>query len=499
VWTITIPRVDTDGDGLSDAEETFLLTDPEVRDTDGDGLDDSADAEPRRFGRTEIIYLGPDVPPNDAPYLYKLGGVAEGAGVRVLQPGERCTYRLPLAGIAPRTPMAVELTGTGLASVAIGNDPDAATSAAEAALIDSWYSDAVTSERTADALFVRVSCPETAADPLRLSGLTLASPVAAPSISNVQRLPAHPGPEQPVEISATVYSPAGVDEVWLTYRVNKRGSIRMPMKSIGRQAYRARIPSFENRDELEYWVEATDAEGRRTVSQPSFALIGGHGREIVALVTTRDFIGEWSFGPGWGGTARYATRAAAQDLAHVNLAGGTYRVWVLAAARGQRFEVRIRNQVVGRIDPDRPDGWQEIGRVRLDAGRHPVQVIGESSEDSGEAASPGYAGIVLSEDPSFEPPDNRFFDTYYALSLSRPAPGQTLSGQVELSGTGAGNITGGEFLLDGEVLRRVSGPPFRTSVSTDRLPAGIHMLGLSAIYRGHPTGVVVEVPVMIAE
>ncbi|MBN1459892.1 MAG: hypothetical protein JXA57_10155, partial [Armatimonadetes bacterium] len=369
----------------------------------------------------------------------------------------------------------------------------------EAMLEGTWHSEPLTSESAAEAVFVRVSCPETASDALRLYSLTLVSPTAAPSISHIQRVPAHPGPEQPIEISATVYSPAGVDQVWLTYRVNRGGSIGIPMKPTGPQAYRVRIPSFENRDELEYWVEATDTEGRRTVSQPSFALIGGRGREIVALVTTRDFIGEWRFGRGWAGTARYATHPGAQDLAHVNVTGGTYSVWVLAAGRGQPFEVRIRDRVVGSIDPDRPDGWQRIGRVRLDAGRHRVQVVAQSSQGSFDGVSPGYSGIVLSEDPSFEPPENRVFDTYYALSLSRPTPGQTLSGQVELRGTGSGNMTAVEFLLDGEVLRRVSGPPFRASLNADRLPAGIHVLGMSAIYRGDPTGVVLELPIVVAE
>jgi len=36
---------DTDGDGLSNAEEAELGTDPELADTDGDGLDDGAEQE----------------------------------------------------------------------------------------------------------------------------------------------------------------------------------------------------------------------------------------------------------------------------------------------------------------------------------------------------------------------------------------------------------------------------------------------------------------------
>ena len=39
-------NLDSDGDGLTDAEEAELGTDPDLADSDGDGIDDSCDADP---------------------------------------------------------------------------------------------------------------------------------------------------------------------------------------------------------------------------------------------------------------------------------------------------------------------------------------------------------------------------------------------------------------------------------------------------------------------
>ena len=42
-WRVTIEDVDTDGDGLTDAEECALGTNPLLADSDGDGLNDRAE------------------------------------------------------------------------------------------------------------------------------------------------------------------------------------------------------------------------------------------------------------------------------------------------------------------------------------------------------------------------------------------------------------------------------------------------------------------------
>jgi hypothetical protein len=87
---------------------------------------------------------------------------------------------------------------------------------------------------------------------------------------------------------------------------------------------------------------------------------------------------------------------------------------------------------------------------------------------------------------------------YDSIYLLAPTPDSTLTGEVELVATGAGNVIAAEFSLDGEVLRRVSGPPFRFSVNAGRLPPGPHVLRVEAVDRVGPTGLAVEIPVTVA-
>jgi hypothetical protein len=106
--------------------------------------------------------------------------------------------------------------------------------------------------------------------------------------------------------------------------------------------------------------------------------------------------------------------------------------------------------------------------------------------------------VIVTADSSFSPPAGRVLDIHNAIALLFPSPDQTLSGTVELVATGAGNITGAEFSLDGEVVRQVSGPPFRLALNTQRFAPGPHLLGVAASSRSGPLGVSVEVPVTIA-
>ena len=66
------PEVDTDGDGISDADEAALGLDPNNPDTDGDGIDDGAELQ---LGLDPLnpdtdddgIADGAEAEPNDAP------------------------------------------------------------------------------------------------------------------------------------------------------------------------------------------------------------------------------------------------------------------------------------------------------------------------------------------------------------------------------------------------------------------------------------------------
>ncbi len=498
-WTLAIPRTDTDSDGLSDAEEGLLLSDPQAPDTDGDGLRDAADAAPLRFDQYHIVYLGPLEPPSDSPYLREAGPSRADREGRHLRPGESCLYRLPLTLVAPGAPAVIALEADGPIEVAVGADPTRPAQRFEGELRGTWYSELLPPAGPEGGIFLHIACPEETDSSLLLRAVSVVSPPGAPSITRISAYPPHPGPGHSIAVSALVFSPAGVAEASLTYRVSGGGTIGMPMEQVpGSSVYEARIPALENRDELEYWIRARDAEGKSAETVPIYLPIGAYGREVVSLLACRDFVGDWAAAGDWEGCGRLAPKAGLQDSAHVHLRGGIYTVWVLAGGRGQSIDVLVGKEKVGAIDPAQPDGWQRVGRVRLDAGRHEVELVSRAEEDAPTGASPRYAAVILTADSLFTPPANRLLDIYNSIAFLFPPADHTLSGVVDLEATGAGNIVAAEFSLDGEVLRRVSGPPFRLRLNAERLTAGAHVIKVEAVDRVGPTGLAVEVPVTIA-
>ena len=497
LWTIDVARQDSDGDGASDAEEAFRLTDPHNPDTDGDGLTDANDLRPLDFERYPSKYFDPVYPPADVPYLTNPAESEAAEYSRVLQPGQTANYwlpagRLPLGGSA-----AVRVEGSGPITIAVGPDPSRLATQYQGQLDGRWHSAALSAGEYHSNVYLRFTCPQGAASPLTIFSLALVSPLEAPSITQLRQTPLHPGPEQPITVSAVAFSPAGVAGAELVYRVNGKGQIALPMAVRGQQ-YSAAIPALENRDQLEYWIAARDAAGHLHATPPAWLWIGGRGREVVSLLARRDFVGGWRPSQEWNDAASFAPDAGVEDTAAANLTGGAYTVWVFAGGRGNGLAVNVDGKRVGAVDPDRPDGWQQIGRVRLEAGRRRVTLTSEAVAPGTLWSAPRYAAVILSTDSTFTPPADQVFDVVNALVLLSPDVSEPLRGAVPLKATGAGNLLGVEFSLDGEAPRRGSGPPFSFTLNTSRYANGPHTLKLEAVDRTGPTGLALRVPITIS-
>ncbi len=498
-WTLQIRRADADSDGLSDAEERFLLTDPHAADTDADGLRDAADPSPLRPDHVSITYLGPIRPPGGPPHHPDPEGTRADPQGRHLQPGQSCLYWPPLGRLPPAAPAVLALDAAGPAALDFGPDPALLPPQFSGELAGVWHSDPLPPQARQGGLFLRLTCPADAQRPLLIRDLAVLSPPACPSIARLSHTPAHPGPGQPITVSALIFSPDEISGADLTYRVNNGGTITFPMRRVpASQHYQAPIPALDNRDQLEWWITARDSQGNQSVTSPSLLLIGARAREVISLLARRDFFGDWLSAPDWNGAARLAPSPGLRDTAPVNLTGGTYTVWILAGGRGQSITLYVRNTKVGSLDPRRPDGWQRLGRIQIEAGRHKIHLTSEPGPDAGPGAAPRYASVIFSADPSFVPPADRVLDIYNSIVLLTPRPEETLRGRIQLTATSAGNLSSADFSLDGDFIGRASGPPFRLLLNTARFPNGPHTLRLEAVDRAGPTGLVIEIPIIIA-
>ena len=498
-WKIQVDRQDHDGDGLSDAEEAYMLTDPNQADTDGDGLTDANDPHPLTPDRAPALYVDPLSPPSDIPYLTDPADSQVAENARLVSPGKSALYRLPLNRVPPDGVAVVQLDATGPAALAVGLDPASLAPAFAGALTGPWESPSLRADQGHPDIYLRVTCPAEAKTPLTLYSVALSSAASAPSVMRITRSPLNPGPAQPITISAVAFDPHGLAEVRLNYRVNGQAVVIVPMAEQGQQQrFQATIPARDNRDQVQYWVTAENPQRKRTASVPETITVGGRGREIVALLARRNFLGQGRPSPEWGRAASYAPQPGAADTAPVNITGGTYAIWVLAAGRGNGFTVSVDGKRAGAIKPMQQDGWQQVGWVRLEAGKHHVTLTAEAAPGATPWTNPRYGAVVLSTDSTWTPPADQVVDVLNSVALLSPRLDDPLSGIVELRATGAGNITALEVSLDGKVIRRVTGPPFSLAFSTKRYANGPHTLRLEAVDRTGPTGLAVEAPITIA-
>ncbi len=436
-WKFEVSRQDTDGDGLSDAEEAYLLTDPKQPDTDGDGLKDGEDPHPLTVDVSPAWYVDPRYPPSDLAINPADSETPAGTNGRRVPPGKSVRYHLPAIHVPEDGRPAVVLEAEGRAALALGSETTPAKPAFAGDLTGFWESTPLPLAKGQQEVWVQVTCPPEANGPLTIYSIAMRSASSAPSVTPPTHAPANPGPEQPITISAAAYDPHGILEVTASYRVNGKQVITQPMRSYGAM-YQVTLPALQNRDELQYWVTAENASGRSTATVPDTITIGGRGRELIALRARRNFLGGCRPSPEWGGEGSYAPEPGVSDTAPANLTGGVYGVWILAAGRGNGLAVSVDGNRVGAIDPARPDGWQQIGHVRLEAGKHRVTVTAEATPGAGRWTDPRFATVALTTDSGWTPPADHPFDVVNSLALLSPRLEDPLSGIVEAARDGGG-------------------------------------------------------------
>jgi hypothetical protein len=475
-FEVTAP--DTDADGLSDALEHLLRTDPAKPDTDGDGWCDGNDHHPLVVDYFGATYLWPLAPPGEAPYIIEGGGkVAE--GLRVVSGDEKALYELPLRD-APSESRA-------LFQAVVGGDYrlEASSDGKQWREISSGSSDVQLSpgawEIPADCaaagrLLVRLSdsTPQGGAA-ARLAELSIIAQPDGPSILVSGTEPPHPATGLPMRVAASVFDPDGVSAVKLHYRINDGGTIAVPMEQRGNsQVYAAEIYGARDGDSVTCWVSAVDGKQNTAASRPLSFHVGVVAQETMSLLPARDLEGPWELGAEWGGS-RWSPREEASDSATINLIGGAYRVWVLAAPRGGAVRVSLDGKSVGATEAMARDGWQSLGTVELARGKHEVTLI------SAAGARSGYAQVLITRDRRLTLPGDIVRDLYNSITVIAPKPGETVAGLVDIVATGTGNIGAVECFADGARVGRQDTPPYRFRWNARRAAPGAHEIEVRAL------------------
>lgn len=488
---IHLEGADGDQDGLTDALEGALRTDPRNADTDGDGLLDGNDRNVLLVDAPRAVYLGPITPPADQAYLPAGGGEVK-RSERVLAAGQSITYRLPLAAAPSGGSVVADLLLRGAYEVAFSAD---GTTWQPATLPEQPPGEVVllvpAAALTGQQLYLRLTAGGKEA---AIGGLSLTSPEEGPYVVAQGVSPEYPALGLPTAATAQVFGPTGVKEVSLSYQVNG-GSVRTAAAAVidGSQAYRASFPAVANGDQVVWWMTATSPAGAVVASAKQAFLAGVMPYETITLLGSRDLEGAFVPGPEWSGNARWATAPVSEDTATLHPLAGEYRVWILGAPRTGSLEVLIDGRSVGKME-NRPDGWQYLGEVRLTESSR--QLIVRASREA-EAPANGYAEVLLTTDPNLTPAAPATIDTFNSLTVIEPSPGAKLSRSVTVTGTATGNVSMVRFLVDERVQRSANKPPFSFRWDTRSVKDGEHTVMLRGLNRQGDVLLEVSVPVTV--
>ena len=472
-----VTAADADADGLSDALERLLRTDPAKADTDGDGWGDGNDAHPLVADHFEATYLWPLAPPGDAPYIIEGGGkVVE--GVRAVSGDEKAVYEMPLSDAPSESQLMLqavvggdyrwEASSDGKQWQEIGSASGDARLASSAWEIPADYA-------AAGRLLIRLtdSTPEGGA-PARVAELSIIAHPQGPSILVAGTDPPHPAVGLPVRVLASVFDPDGVSAVKLHYRINDGGTIAIPMnQQDDSQVYTGEIYGARDGDSVTYWVSAVDGKQNTAASRPLSFHLGVVPQETVSLLSVRDFEGPWEFGSEWDGS-RWNPRKDSSDAATINIIGGAYRVWVLAAPRGGGIRVSLDGNALGATEAMARDGWQSVGTVELARGKHAVALTSVADARS------GYAQVLITRDRRLTLSGGLVRDLYNSITVIAPRPGETVAGLVDIVATGTGNIGAVECFVDDARVGRQDSPPYRFRWNARHANAGAHAIEVRA-------------------
>lgn len=494
--TAVITGQDRDRDGLADPFEAYLRTDPDNRDSDGDGLLDGNDEHFLTPDQPVLHFVHPLTPPGDGPYLESAGGSQVSRGIRQIPAGETVSWRLPLSTLPPGAPAAIQLVASGPYTAAISYDGQTFQPALPEgeAYPDGLLVIPIAGGSTRSAqVWLQVTAGRRQ---VAVRELSVTTPPGGPHFASLGTAPAYPAPGLEAMGQAQIFHPAGIAQVLLHYRVDggeEQIAPALPDPG-GSQVFQAPFARLQNGSVVSWWLEATAGgePATRAVTPVQLFRMGTARAEAITLLGGRDFMGAFLPGSEWSGNYRWSS-VAAEDTARFTPTGGGYAVWVLAAPRGSALQVLLDGRRVGTINATAPDGWQKVGTVMLDDREHAISV-----QTPGGGSPAGYAEVLLTTDSRLALPAPVTLDIYNSVSALYPAPGQVLSGVVDVRATATGNVDRVQLAVDGVAQRAGGAPPYLFRWFTRQVADGPHTLELQGFDRLGNLMLSVQVPVIVA-